>query len=137
MQEKVSQQEDAVVQLAEYQAEYAAELDAVKLQHEQALTAHDHQALAQSREQQLKQEALLAEMEADHERQLECFHAMHAEAMTDGQLLHAEQLRKLKDGHAKALADMASLHAAQVHTYSVCGLMQADISRYNQCQQDL
>ena len=107
-QEQVSQQEDAVAQLAEYQAEYAAELDAIKLLHEQALTAHADQALRQSEDQQSSHEALLAERGEEHKRQLERFHAMHAEAMTDEQLLHAQKLSELQDGHARALADMVS-----------------------------
>ena len=117
MQEQASQQQDAVAQLAEYQAEYATELDAIKLQQEQALSVSRNQALGRLQEQQSIQEALLAEREAVHEGQLERFHAMHAEAITDGQLRHAEQLCELKDGHARALADMASLHAAKVSTF--------------------
>ena len=117
-QEQMSQQEDAVAQLAEYQAEYAAEMDAIKLQHEQALTAHADQALRQSEDQQSRHKVLLAEREAEHERQLERFHAMHAEAMTDEQLLHAEQLHELRVGHARALADMVSPACTlQRHTF--------------------
>lgn len=115
-QEQVAQQEDAVAQLAEYQAEYATELNTIKLQHEQALTVHDHQALSRSQDQQSRHEALLAERQAEHERQLERFHAMHAEAMTDGQLLHAEQLCELKDGHDLTLAHMVS-HACTLQRY--------------------
>lgn len=115
MQEQASQQHDALVQLAGYQREYAAELDAIKLHHKQALSTDQQQASVQFQAQQSRHEALLAERDSAHKRHLERFHAMHAEAMTDGQMQHAEQLCELKDNHAKAVADLTSLHANKVH----------------------
>ena len=114
LQEQASQQHDAMAQLAEYQKEYAAELDAIKLQHQQALSTDQQQTLVQLQEQQSRHEALLAERDSALQRHLERFHAMHAEAMTDGQMQRAEQLFKLKDDHAKALADLTRHDAAKV-----------------------
>lgn len=102
-----------MAQLAEYQEEYAAELNAIKL-HEQALSTHQQQALVQLQELQLRQEALLAERDSAHERELKRFHAMHAEAMTDAQVQLSSELCDLKDNHAKALADLSTLHAIKV-----------------------
>lgn len=122
-----------MAQLAEYQAEYATELDAVKLQHEQALTVHDHQALSRCQDQQSRHETLLAEREAEHERQLERFHAMHAEAMADGQLLHAEQLCELKDGHDRTLADMVSHACLLQRVHTVYCMMESRCLLHSQC----
>lgn len=104
-----------MAQLAEYQEEYATELKAIQLQHEQALNTHQQQALVQLQELHLRQTGLLAERDSAHERELERFHAMHAEAMTDGQLQRSLELCDLKDDHAKELADLSSLHATKVH----------------------
>lgn len=103
-----------MAQLAGYQKEYAAELDAITLHHQQALGTDRQQALVRLQEQQSSHESLLAERDSAHERHLESFHAMHAEAMTDEQMRHAEQLSELNNDHAKALADLTSQHAAKV-----------------------
>lgn len=106
-----------MAQLAEYQEEYATELNAIKLQHQRALSIHQQQALVQLQEQQLRQEALLGDRDSAHERELERFHAMHTEAMTDAQMQLSSELCNLKADHAKALADLSSLHATKVQPF--------------------
>lgn len=89
------------------------------------MSTDQQQALVQLQEQQLRHEALLAERDSAHERHLQRFHAMHAEAMIDGQMRHAEQLCELKDDHAKALADLTSRYTAKVCPISTTGTFAA------------
>ena len=119
-QERAVQQQEAMAQLAEYQAEYAAELTAIKQQHQQAAADMQSQYAAQQHRQTLEhqqaldrladelsqQQHVLAERQQEHELQLERF---HAKALAAGQLHHEEHMHQLRGTQQQELADLISI----------------------------
>ncbi len=127
MQKSEGQQRDAVSQLAEYQAEYATELDSIKLQHEQAaaqvqaqhqmqlqdLTALHQQAQTQVQEQQLKHEQAAIAAHEQHQCHLDELRAYSEHSAAKAQLHRETDRRKLSEAN-RALAELQEVHDHKV-----------------------
>ena len=113
-QEHATQQQEAVAQLAEYQAEYASELDTIKLQHQQAAAGMQAQHTSQLQAQATHHQYSLSQVAEQHAQTLGTLEQQHQQALdkSQEQLLEAQQLlTKGESVHECQLGRFHAMHA--------------------------
>lgn len=124
IQEQASQHQEAVAQLAEYQAEYASELDAIKLQHQQAAAGMQSQHVSQLQAQTLEHQHSLSQVAEQHAQILGKLEQQHQQALDkmQGQLLEEQQLLAEREcEHECQLERFHAMHAeAMTHEQLDC-----------------
>lgn len=100
------EQEQAIAQLTQYQAEYSAELDALSLQHEQAISKlqTEHRDILSGINAKVDQAAALCSKQQLH----------HEQVLQDKQRGLQQELTELRAQHEKEMAEQQALLASKV-----------------------
>ena len=120
VQELNHQQEQALQQLAQYQAEYSAELVSASLQHTQTICRLQQQQQSELEDLTAKCDAANTQLE---EQQLE-----HGRRQEEAEEQYRQQLSELNAVHAEKVSAQEALSASQVS--AKCLVFQQDFQDY-------